>query len=85
MHKVMPTAFLQRRPVLKMLKLLLLVKLTYQILEEGKNIERSSQELLFHTDWILRISGISYQHFFLQLSFKEVDLVYRVHFSAISS
>ena len=81
----MPTAFLQRRPVLKMFKLLLLAKLTYQILKEGKNIERSSQELLFHTDWILRISSISYKHFFLQLSFKEVDLVYRVHFSAISS
>ena len=81
----MSTAFLQRRPVLKMLKLLLLVKLTYQILKEGKNIERSSQELLFHTDWILRISRISYKPFFLQLSFKEVDLVYRVHFSAFSS
>ena len=81
----MSTVFLQRRPVLKKLKLLLLVKLTYEILKKGKNIERSSQELLFHTDWILRISSICYKHFFLQLSFKEVDLVYRVHFSAISS
>ena len=81
----MSTVFLQRRPVLKKLKLLLLVKLIYEILKKGKNIERSSQELLFHTDWILRISSISYKHFFLQLSFKEADLVYRVHFSAISS
>ena len=49
--KVISTAFFQKRPVLwKMLKLLLLVKLAYQILQEGKNIERSSQGLLLRTE-----------------------------------